>query len=331
MKFFYFLLILALVLVAGTGNLVFAVTEKTTGGNLTAEFSPATPEPGKKVTVKLKSFQLDLMTAPIEWLIDEKSVAQGIGLSEYTLTVGPLGEIRSLVVRVTKADGGKIIKTITYQPATLDLIYSTDSYVPPFYRGHSLPSPGSKVKVTALPTITNEAGKNIPANKLVYEWRVGGEKIVKASGVGKSSATIRLGDLYEESLILVTVSDSLTGTSIEKKITIKTTEPRIAFYRSDPLLGVLYNRTLGADYTMTGSEETFRAEPYFFSATDWASDNLNFQWLVDNKPAEISEGDRRLLTIARPEGVNNTAGISLRVENKNNLFQNSNNGFRLKY
>jgi hypothetical protein len=307
------------------------VTDKTTGGNLIATLKPANPKPGESVTISLTSFQVDLDAAPIEWLVNEDSVGSGIGLKEFTITAGATGEIGSVIAKVTKPDGGQIIKTITYLPASVNLVYSTDSYTPIFYAGHSLPSPGSKVKVTAITHFTNNNNEVVPANKLIYTWKTGTDTIIKASGLGKDSATITLGNLYEETTITVIVSDPATKTTVEQKLTLKTTDPKILIYRQDPLMGVLYNQAVGNDYQLADTEEVFRAEPYFFSLSDWLNDKLNFTWQINGKQVELGEGDKRLLSLSRPVEGNGNANIDVRVENQNNLFQNSSTNIRIKY
>ena len=308
-----------------------AFSEKTTGGNLTATFNPPTPRPGQTITIDLKSFQVDLDLASIEWLVDEETVAEGVGLKTYQITAGDSGNTNSLIIRVTKPDGGKIIKTITFLPASIDLIYSTDSYTPAFYRGHSLPSPGSSVRVTAITNFSDDSGNKIPDNKLLFSWKVGSDELVKPSGLGKNTATIKLGDLYNETSITVSATDPTTETKAEKRLVIKTDDPLVRVYRADPLMGIMYNQALTDNYSMFDSEEIYRAEPYFFSLSDWLNNQLDFIWQVEGQKAETTGGDKRLLSLSRPESGNKTATIGLSITNKRNMFQNTNQTLRIKY
>lgn len=331
MKYLYLFTFLIIIISCLAGNPVLAYTEKTLGGNLTATIRPLTPKPGEKITISLTSFEIDLDSAPIEWIIDEETAQSGVGLKEFSTVAGARGDISSIIIKVTRPNGNKIVKTITYLPASVNLIYSTDSYTPTLYKGHSLPSPGSKVKITAITEFINAFGENTPPSKLNFTWKTGSDTLVRASGTGKNSATIRLGDLYEETTVTVIVSEPTTKTTVEKKITIKTTDPKILVYKLDPLMGVLYNQAINDNYQMSGSEETFKAEPYFFSLTDWLDDQLNFTWLINGKQPEIGEGDKRLLSLSRPGSGSNIASLNIRVENKKNIFQNGNTTVRIKY
>src|SRR3989338_9207927 len=77
--------------------------------------------------------------------------------------------------------GGRREKTISLVPAAIDFFWWTNSYVPLWYKGKALPTPGSTVFVQARPSFPDSI-----AGSLVYTWSLNDEVVSSTSGQGKS-------------------------------------------------------------------------------------------------------------------------------------------------
>jgi hypothetical protein len=56
--------------------------------------------------------------------------------------------------------------------------------------------------------------------------------------------------------------------------------PLVRIYENDPLLGPLYDTALPSSVTLTDSEDTYRAVPYYFNSTP------SLTWQVNGTPSQ---------------------------------------------
>jgi hypothetical protein len=75
--------------------------------------------------------------------------------------------------------------------------------------------------------------------------------------------------------VSVTVSTADKSRTAEQTVSIVPTSPLVRIYRNDPLLGILYDAALSRDETLDGTEETFRAVPYYFGSAPALSWTVN--------------------------------------------------------
>lgn len=178
-----------------------------------------------------------------------------------------------------------------------DLIWSTDTYIPYEYQGRALPSPGSKVIVGAIVSVSNgEAGS------LKYSWFLEDIFQRNKSGYGMDSfyfyvnqspgayQTVRLQIFNEERSVFK-----------EKSIKIPVVEPELVIYPSN---GTAYfsDRTSKISLVLVGKEFSFIARPYFFSIKK--TTDLTFKWhLAGQEPIISSNYDANILglTISKKE------------------------------
>ncbi|MDO8493310.1 MAG: hypothetical protein Q7S19_02085 [bacterium] len=284
----------------------FAYTEVTDGGQLSAEVSPQNPGAFTNVYIHLVSFEVDLDRSNIIWTVNGRKQQEGIGQDDLQFVTGAIGKKTVVSAEVISQDGKNIKKQISIIPAEADLIWQSDGYVPPFYRGKSLATVGNNIKLVAIPDFITENGVRLDPDKLVYKWSVNGEDIT--SGYGQSSATIGINDQISEVDIFVDISNLDKTLRATKSIAISPTNPILLFYETNPLLGTLYNTSLFGNLQMTEAESTIKVEPYFYN-----TNKVSYAWGINNEDPDFSAGTLPELIVRQPRDSSGEATITASV------------------
>jgi len=162
-----------------------------------------------------------------------------------------------------------------------DLIWSTDTYTPCEYQGRALPSPGSKVTVEAVVSVS---GGN--ADSLKYSWFLEDIFQRSKSGYGKDSfyfyVNQRPGAYHTIRLQIFNESRSVFE---EKSIKIPIVESELIVYSSNKN-SYFSNRASKMSTILTGKEFSFIAKPYFFSIKKLT--DLEFEWHFPGQEPIIS-------------------------------------------
>lgn len=173
---------------------------------------------------------------------------------------------------------------IAAQTSGIDLVWEAQTYVPPGYRGRTLPSPESLVRVVAITQIKNP----------IFYWRKDGLNIRSASGAGKNVLDYRAA-ANGSNLIELTVAlpDGSIGAAGAARIPIAA--PKIVFYevkdgRTD------YRQTL-KNLNIVTEQTKIIAEPFYFSLADWLNKRLAFNWSANKQKIEPATEDPRFLTL----------------------------------
>lgn len=162
------------------------------------------------------------------------------------------------------------------------LDWTAYTYTPPGYQGKPLPTTGSLIKVTAMPT------QKLSANPALfkYNWFLD-EKIVSASsGIGKTEFTFRAqksaGGIHAAR---VRISDEKGIFIVQKVVPIRLASPEIGIYRQ--INGSLMFNQFNASQTLAaGQEIALAALPFFFNISEL--NELNFRWQFGD---QIFEGN----------------------------------------
>lgn len=300
---------------AGTGlDIIF-------GSDLAIELSPANPAPGARVHAKVRSSLTDLSETALSWSTNGKTVAAGVGVVEIDVTAGALGSETKLVVSASEGGLEYAAATAFIRPTELDLLWESDSYVPPFFRGRALPSAGTNLRLEAIPRFVR-GGKEVPRSNIIFTWKRNGYVINAVSGRGKSSAIIESPPLFGEDTISVeakTTNGLLQGNASAR---ISSIEPRIMLYQNHPVFGVAYHQALGSVNQIPEVEATFSAVPYYAQATRADDGNLAYAWRVNG--VDISSDLARPSTITiDASGSTGDALVELALTHLTNIFLNS--------
>jgi hypothetical protein len=212
------------------------------------------------------------------------------------------------------------------------LLWESDSYTPAFYAGHSQPSIGSTVKVTALANINNAAGQKMRTEDLNFSWIKDHRDIGSASGIGKNSLSFTVGAEDKAVEVKVRVKTKDEELAAEKTLVIPIKEPRLVLYEEEPLTGTSYHHAIGASYNLTQPEVTVRVEPYYFSREAFTRNTINFAWLLNGKSIVSNPSDPHQITFVTPEEAGTGENlVELTAENSTNVLQAAKTSLLIKF
>ncbi|HEY0011041.1 MAG TPA: hypothetical protein VGB97_04015 [Candidatus Paceibacterota bacterium] len=270
-----------LLIAAGFGIVSASQAQQMLGTEpITATIMPSYPRPYETVTIIPESTYIDLSASKVTVLVNGSVVSEGSGAEPAYVTVGGPGTVTTITIRATSG-AQSFTKSLTIRPADVALVVEPYSTVHPFYEGGALTSSEGAVRLVAIPDLRTSSGAPIPAASLVYTWRNGDQILQGASGIGKSVLSASAPVRHRDARISVTVTSQDRSVVAEAATVVAPSDPFVRVYRNDPLLGPLYGTALPANTALVGTEETFRAVPYFFpdrplltwSVGDDASDN----------------------------------------------------------
>jgi hypothetical protein len=257
--------ILADFLPAGA-QLVFP--ELQTGGRLDLSISPAHPRSFSYVNVILDTSSADPASSQITWYVDGRQVASGIGIKEIRIQTGDVGAVINVNVVLRKSNGDILEESIIIRPSDVDLMWESDTTVPPFYKGKPLHTFGSPVRLFAMPRVADARGNIVPPEQLVYKWTQDGRVRGLVSGYGRMSYFMdEVSPTRGESIVLVEVS-TVNGVAVglgAARISPEA-EINVVFYEADPLLGVNFDRAIDRSFSISEDDEELAlfVQPYFF-------------------------------------------------------------------
>ena len=294
------------------------------GGETNILLSPLFPQAGGQFRARVEAYSYNIGHANILWSVNGVVQKESAGQQDITLRAPLMGVPMKIDERVTEQSGAVQAASATLVPSTLDLVVEGDTRVPHFYRGRALPSPGSRVRLIALPSVYTAKGTLISADTLIYTWQINRE--VAGSGLGKQTLTTTMppgGPLTVE--VTVEAKDgSARYTAIEE---ISPTEPQNLFYEDNPLHGLAQN-ALPTEFTLTDDEISIRAEPYFVSPDIFT--NATYAWTIDNAPIQNPNSDPQVLTL-RKTGGTGSAEVGFSIRNLASLLQSASSAFTVYF
>lgn len=261
--------------------------------DLSLSTNPLNPIPGQQVTVSAQSYSTDLNQATMVWTYNNKIVASGTGITEVTVQAPASGSTGVIAVTASGGAFDATVANITLRPASVDLLWEgIGSYTPPFYKGRALPSSGSVIKVTAVPTIS-------APQHLSYTWSQNGDALQSQSGYDKSSVAFQNDYLTPQDEISVTEQNG--GFSGNNSVVITPGDPTlVGYFANNGYTDYANGSTDRLSTTDTGAIVHF--EPYFFSVPNSIAHDLTFSY-NDNDGNNIPGGDNiNELVLSRPDG-----------------------------
>jgi hypothetical protein len=282
---------------------------------------PENPAPGENVVINLSSYASNLDSVLISWTVDGKSVSAGIGKKSFSLTAPDLGEEKNVVATISLPDGS-IQTRIVIRPSEMTLLWqANDSYLPPFYKGKARPTAGSQIKIVAMPEVRTDSTYVNPKN-MVYAWKEDYTNNQGASGYGKNYFIYTNDYLEGINSIQVTASTTDQRYSSGGNIEVGTVEPRILFYKNDPVYGTLWESAIGDGHRIQ-SAEIIEAAPYFISPKEIRIPNLVFNWFINDYQVEVPMWKKHVLPVQAQADTSGTSKIRLEIENMDKIFQSA--------
>lgn len=298
-------------------------TKAAVGKYLEATITPEHPGPHEQVTISIVSNLTDLKKAQFSWYINNKLQESSTGSDQFTFETGAVGETQVVDLVIHTFEGARVDKQFAFHPVNVDLLWEAQTYTPPFYKGRSLISPESTVKIVAMTDFVS-GGSVISPKDLVFTWKENSKIIEGASGYGKNVFYTTAPKPYGTLNISVDVS-STHGTLVgSKTLSVGVSNPKVVLYEKSPLEGVLYNGALGSLISLSsGSELNIQAEPYFISPL-----GAQYDWYMNS--ALISSGQRSLL-VRNEENPSGASALEMVARNTVNTFQVANSSVRVEF
>ena len=298
--------------------------------DISISMTPENPGPNQTVLVSVTSFITNINAAKITWVLNGKVAKSGTGVKTFSFTSGNIGVTTTLGITVVTSEGQTIQNTIRIKPSTVDLVWQSESYTPPFYKGKALFSLQNKITFIAIPHITNGSGVEISPKNLVYKWSKNGSVDDANSGFGKNAFTVIPTVIARPLDITVEVTSQDSSLSGTATLHADPGDPMVLFYKKDPLYGIEFQKTL-SDTVDIGDEKEIAvvAEPYFFGTVS-PSDSLTYKWKING--VAIDSDTSQMARVFRPTtGTIGTSNISIQIENLNKILQLANQNFILKF
>lgn len=314
--------IIAIFMSCGFGSIAFAQTfTSNTSSNAYITISPNNPEPHDQVTATVQSPLSDLSQDTISWSIDGVQVASDIGLTSYTLQdAGALGQIHTVVAQVSGVDGVFSAQT-RIDPAFVDILVDSNSYVHPFYRGRALPGTGTTISLYAIPYIVNTDGSSMAARTLRYTWRINGQVLGSQSGIGKRTLTIQpplFKDSYQVDVTAATVDGQY---SAESTTIITVPASTVELYIDNSRLGLLFDHALTSSTTINDIETTVQAIPYGIRAAKPSDPGLVYAWNINGTDVPTKSRSVSSITL-NGSGSSGNAVLDLLFSDTSDFFLN---------
>lgn len=300
--------------------LPLAVSAQFSGVGEPVQFTlrPERPAPHDSVEISLQSFVTDLSTAEIIWVVNDRIVSSG---SERGITVnaGPAGGSVKIIARVRALDGSIYSKELRLRPAEVTLLWQSEGYAPPFYRGKALAPFEGRVTVVALPLFTREDGTSINPRDLIYSWSENDEPVAESSGAGKNSFVFRGRVPIRPVDVSVVVTSRDKTLVAEARDSISTQPPALLFYENHPRYGIRFNRAISSRVVLEEDELKLSAVPFFFETPARDGGNLRYEWML-NFQARTSE-TASSITLRRAGDAGGESVVSLTAQEGTHLFQ----------
>lgn len=281
------------------------------------DVQPSSPTPGQKTTITIDSSVFDLGQATIAWRVNGSPVAAGAGVRTITFTMGPAGKTTIVDLTIAPRTGTPFNRTFTFRPGSVTLLWEADTYVPPFFKGKSLYTPGATIRVQAIADVRDSAGNVVPSSELTYKWQMGGDAYADRSGLGRDTLIYDgniLGGSEEVGVDVIRKDGSKAASQV---ILIKDESPKILFYKKDPLRGVLYDSVLGENTKITETETTIVAEPYYVSGNSRNNPSFMYAWMLNDKEIAPQGSDPAVLTLRQTGAQSGNASLSFSIQNTN--------------
>lgn len=298
---------------------------------VTLSLNPENPGPNESVDAEVVSYATNIDAGIITWKVNGKTIKSARGLKNFSFTTGGMNTTTTLEVTVVTVEGETIKQSVEIRPSSVDLIWQTDSYVPPFYKGKAIFTHQDKIQFIALPHMLGSGSSEIPPSNLIYKWIYNGTVIPNASGYGKNIYSFTTSVISRPIKVEVEVtSPTLPGIGTAR-INLNPTEPMVLMYKKDPEYGIQFQKALLNSISLSDTKEiVVVGVPFFFSTPFSSNKNLLYTWNINGVPTDESRANTTKV-FRQKEGTSGTSNISLFVENPQKILQTADNNFNLSF
>lgn len=283
---------------------------------LQVEITPTYPRPNENISINLTIYTEDLNSADVVWYKDGKKVLSGKGETSYSFRAGAIGETTEIEIDITFLNGDHLSKSMSFSPASVDLVWEANSYVPPFYRGKALHSRQGNLKIVAMPEFVKNNKRTDPKN-LVYKWSDATKVYQNQSGYGKNILILNGSLLGKSESVTVTVTDPSNNITAQGAISIVPVDPEIVFYENNPYYGHIFDTAINGVYNLETEEVQIIAAPFYFTKDK----NLEYTWRLNGQSVPNLAGSLTAVFRRPEEETVGQSNVSLQIVNPDKVLQ----------
>jgi hypothetical protein len=259
--------------------------------------------------------------------VNGKIYKSGYGVTEITFDSGDLGSATKVSATVKTKEGGVFSTNTQINPASVDLIWQSESYVPPFYKGKAMFSHENNITFIAIPHMES-GGKEANVKNLIYKWTTNGEVIESASGYGKNTFTMTGSIISRPLEVEVDVTSPTNNQQAYSSLTVTPQDPSVIMYEVDPLYGIQFQKALLGSKELTTSEMSLIGLPLYFGVTDQRTSSLSYDWKINGVSTGNEKWDNSQ-TLRPKEGTSGASDVSLSISNSLKILQTAEVRFRV--
>ena len=291
---------------------------------LDINISPETPKPNDDVTITIETYGLDLNSTDIQWLLNGKEILRGDGKKVFTFNVGSTGESK-VNLNIFPKDQPQIARTFSFNPSNVDLLWQSETYTPPFYKGKALFSPESSVTMVAIPNFVS-GNSRVNDSNVVYKWSIDREVMGDNSGYGKNyfKYTADIIPLDKDMAVEAYPAGQETRKGVGET-TLSTKNSFALFYEDNPTNGVMFNYSL-TDQINLGlrNESKISVFPYNFSV-DNKNSGLEYTWYVNSEKIDIPSNTNTITLKKNAQEKVDLASVLVNLSNPTHIMQTTGN------
>lgn len=291
--------------------------------------NPEIPGPNQNVSISIQSFAFDLNTSKIVWVVNDVIEDTGTGIRDFSFKTGDIGTISHVKVVITPKNKPAFQKEIFFSIGEVNLVWQARTYTPEFYEGKALFSDEASLIIAAIPNFLDTQKRPIPADTLIYTWKANNTILDSKSGYGKNVLIYFGAFLGGKENIEVEVSNQDKSIRAISKLILEPSNPSLLIYENHPLYGILYNRAIGGEFNLRDREVSLTAAPYFFSTDGNYSNNIFFNWKINNTPANTTNGNT--ITLRQDSEESGKSLINLEASHLTKKFQLAKKDFLLNF
>ncbi|MDQ5950610.1 MAG: hypothetical protein QG585_552 [Patescibacteria group bacterium] len=282
--------------------------------------TPQTPGPNEDVEILLEAYGTDLNRAKITWKVNGAVVKSGVGDRKLSLKSGNSGKLTVVIATIQPIEGFEITKRVEIFPGEVDLIWETDTYTPPFYKGKSWFTSQSNITVSAIPNIIEGGVRGSTANT-IYKWSKNNTVLGSESGFGKKTFKFKDSILLNDEIIGVE-AESASGKKAKAEVVLFERNPQAVLYEENASLGVLFNKAIVNNYNFDSEEKNILVYPYFFSTESKDGASMKYVWSQNDEEIFLPQEQSNLI-LKNTEGTSGKSKVSVRVNSLVNIVQES--------
>ncbi len=275
--------------------------------------SPEIPGPNQKVYIEIKGIGSFLGNSTITWQENGKIISSGLGITSFTLTTAGVGSATRVRVTISSPGESTITHDFNFAPSVVYLTWEADTSTPLFYKGKSLYSAGSQLKVVAIPFVVTGSSL-VASNRLSFQWTHNDDKVPNKSGLGKNVLLLSGDQLQSNERVSLEVlyGGQKVGYA---EIVVPAVTPQVLLYARNPLRGELLERALPPAFNLNTNEVTLQAEPYFFANRSVSAGNISYSWTINGHDTAGPDSTRGLLTLRQSGQGSGAAVVGITIQN----------------